>query len=64
MSLQAGSVFERGKEAPQEDFEAEREQLHSKSGELTVKLDFVVKKSRQLGVWSGQPNSSNHTTQS
>ncbi len=50
LSTQAGSVFQSGKEAPKEDFEAERETLHSKIGELTVKLDFVVKKSKQLGV--------------
>ena len=64
LSTLAGSVFESGKEVPQEDFEAEREQLHSKIGELTVKLDFMVKKSKQLGVWSGLPNCSNPTTQS
>lgn len=64
LSTQAGSVFESGKEATKEDFESERETLHSKIGELTVKLDFVVKKSKQLGVWSGLPNSLNHTTQS
>jgi len=33
-----------------EDFEREREELHSKIGELTVKLDFAAKKSRQLGL--------------
>jgi transposase len=64
LSTQAGSVFDKGKEAPMEDFEAERTELHSKIGELTVRLDFVVKKSRQLGVWSGLPNSSSHTTRS
>ena len=32
------------------DFESERSELHSKIGELTVKLDFAVKKSRQLGL--------------
>lgn len=64
LSTQAGSVFDNGKEAPREDFEAERSELHSKIGELTVRLDFVVKKSKQLGVWSALPNSSNHTTRS
>jgi transposase len=44
-------VFERGAgNAPAEDFEAERATLHSKIGELTVKLDFVTKKSKQLGL--------------
>ena len=32
------------------DFEKERGDLHSKIGELTVKLDFMVKKSKQLGL--------------
>lgn len=64
LSTQAGLVFESGREAPKEDFGKEREHLHSKIGELTVKLDFVVKKSRQLGVWDGAlPNCLNHTTQ-
>lgn len=58
----AGSVFDTGKaQGAQEDFSAERTELHSKIGELTVQLDFVVKKSKQLGVWSALPNSSNHT---
>jgi transposase len=33
-----------------DDFDAERAALHSKIGELTVKLDFVTKKSKQLGL--------------
>lgn len=53
----APSVFETGKEREAEDFTSERNDLHSKIGELTVKLDFVVKKSKQLGVWSGLPDS-------
>jgi transposase len=45
-------AFERKEGGPgrSEDFEAERSELHSKIGELTVKLDFAVKKSRQLGL--------------
>jgi transposase len=35
---------------PFEDFEREREQLHSKIGELTIKVDFLEKKSKQLGL--------------
>lgn len=62
LGTQAGSVFERGTDRSETDFEAERTELHSKIGELTVKLDFVVKKSKQLGVWSGLPNSSNLDT--
>ncbi len=46
-------VFERGATGSSdedEDFEEERGQLHSKIGELTVKLDFMTKKSKQLGL--------------
>jgi transposase-like protein len=57
LSSLASSVFETGKEREAEDFSSERSDLHSKIGELTVKLDFVVKKSKQLGVWSGLPDS-------
>ena len=64
LSTLAGSVFESGREKEQEDFSAERTGLHSKIGELTVMLDFAVKKSKQLGVWSELPTSSNHTTRS
>ena len=32
------------------DFEREREELHSKIGELTIKVDFLQKKSKQLGL--------------
>ena len=63
LAQEAGSVFDAGKaQEAQADFSAERTELHSKIGELTVQLDFVVKKSKQLGVWSALPNSSNHTT--
>ena len=31
-------------------FDREREELHSKIGDLTVQLDFVIKKSKQLGL--------------
>jgi transposase-like protein len=40
----------RGGRGGTDDFEKERGALHSKIGELTVKLDFVVKKSKQLGL--------------
>ena len=47
-----GEAFERkkGGRGGSEDFEKEREALHSKIGELTVKLDFLEKKSKQLGL--------------
>ena len=32
------------------DFEHEREELHSKIGELTIKVDFLQKKSKQPGL--------------
>ena len=32
------------------DFGRERKELHSKIGELTIKLDFLEKKSKQLGL--------------
>ena len=45
------NVFERGAAGSDAgDFEQERTALHSKIGELTVKLDFVTKKSKQLGL--------------
>jgi transposase-like protein len=45
-----GEAFERGKSGGNPDFDQEREKLHSKIGELTVKLDFLEKKSKQLGL--------------
>ena len=43
-------VFERGKKGGQDDFEAEREKLHSKIGQLSIEMDFVIKKAKQLGL--------------
>lgn len=43
-------VFEGSKRTGKEDFEKERERLHSKIGELTVEVDFLEKKSKQLGL--------------
>lgn len=37
-------------EAEAEDFERERKDLHSKIGQLAVEVDFLRKKSRQLGL--------------
>lgn len=63
LSEQASSVFDTGKQqAQQEDFGTERTALHSKIGELSVQVDFLAKKSRQLGVWNGLPSSSSHNT--
>lgn len=44
-----GQVFEGGS-SESGDFEKERDHLHSKIGQLTVELDFVTKKSKQLGL--------------
>jgi len=33
-----------------EQFEKEKEKLHSKIGELTVQVDYLRKKSKQLGL--------------
>jgi transposase-like protein len=43
-------LFEKGKRTGKEDFEKERDRLHSKIGQLTVEVDFLEKKSKQLGL--------------
>jgi hypothetical protein len=44
-------VFERGGEGRQEqDFDRERDQLKAIIGDLTVKLEFMTKRSKQLGL--------------
>lgn len=51
--LQSGlpGVFEgKGKKHGEDDFETERKVLQSKIGQLTIELDFVTKKSKQLGL--------------
>ena len=51
MSEGATGVFGPGKgQTGAEDFEQERSALHSKIGQLTVEVDFLRKKSRQLGL--------------
>jgi transposase len=42
-------LFERGNQAP-EDSERQIAQLHQKIGQLTVDLDWLKKKSKQLGL--------------
>lgn len=47
----AAGVFGAGRaSAEAEDFERERKDLHSKIGQLTVEVDFLRKKSKQLGL--------------
>jgi transposase/putative transposase len=51
MSEGATRVFECGQaRAEAEDFEAERSKLHAKIGQLAVEVDFLTKKSKQLGL--------------
>jgi len=44
------SVFDPSAAPDTGGFEKERIELQSKIGELTIKLDFVTKKSKQLGL--------------
>jgi len=48
----APELFESGPQArkTEEQFEKEREKLHSKIGQLSVEVDFLRKKSKQLGL--------------
>ena len=47
----APSLFGPGSgKAGSEDFEGERTQLHAKIGQLAVELDWLTKKSKQLGL--------------
>ena len=44
-------TFGPGREkAETEDFERQRDELHAKIGQLTVEVDFLRKKSKQLGL--------------
>ena len=47
----ATRLFGPGRERAQgEDFERQRDKLHAKIGQLTVEVDFLTKKSKQLGL--------------
>jgi len=51
MAQGASEVFEGGGKKPQEiDFDRERDNLHRKIGQLSVELDWLRKKSKQLGL--------------
>ncbi len=51
MAANAALVFDpQAGKADAEDFEAERQRLHAKIGEQTVALDWLAKKSKQLGL--------------
>ena len=55
MQVQAGKIFAKGGEggSREPDMERERMELHAKIGELSVEVDFLKKKCRQLGVSGG-----------
>ena len=66
-TLQTGMAGVFGQDSVQsdhEEHERERAQLHSKIGELTVKVDFLQKKSKQLGIWNDLPSWSKKNTPS
>ncbi len=51
MAQNAASVFVSGVgKTESEDFERERERLHAKIGQQAVELDWLAKKSKQLGL--------------
>lgn len=51
MQERMASVFERGADSTvAEDFDRERVALQSKIGQLTIEVDFLEKKSKQLGL--------------
>ena len=51
MLASAADVFASGKKkSTQDDLDAEKEQLHAKIGKQAVEIDFLQKKSKQLGL--------------
>jgi transposase len=51
MAQNAASVFGRGVASPEaEEFERERTKLHAKIGQQAVELEWLTKKSKQLGL--------------
>ena len=51
MAAGASSVFGAGRaKVETEDFERQRDERHAKIGQLTVEVDFLRKKSKQLGL--------------
>ncbi len=51
MAQGAAEVFGPGtRKTGEEDFDRERNQLHAKIGEQAVVIDFLTKKSKQLGL--------------
>jgi hypothetical protein len=51
MTAGASGVFGPGRDkAETEDFERQRDELHAEIGQLTVEVDSLRKKSKQLGL--------------
>ena len=51
MTAGATGIFGPGREKTDtQDFERQRDELHAKIGQLTVEVDFLRKKSKQLGL--------------
>jgi len=51
MTEGATGVFGSGRgKTEEEDFDRQRDELHAKIGQLTVEVDFLRKKSKQLGL--------------
>lgn len=51
MAEGATGIFGSGRvKTDAEDFERQRDELHAKIGQLTVEVDFLRKKSKQLGL--------------
>jgi len=51
MAEGATGIFGPGRaKSDTEDFERQRDELHAKIGQLTVEVDFLRKKSKQLGL--------------
>jgi hypothetical protein len=49
MAQEASKVFETsGKKSSGNDFDQERDNLHRKIGQLSIELDWLQKKSKQL----------------
>ena len=57
MTEGATRIFGTGrKKDAAEDFESQRDGFHAKIGQLTVELDFMRKKSKQLGLYGIVPS--------
>jgi hypothetical protein len=51
MAANAATVFDpKAAKSGTEEFEREREKLHAKIGQQAVELDWLAKKSKQLGL--------------